>query len=55
MKVEFEINANGDVTILNQDQETDIMVNKKTLPFVIEVTGYLPDFEEEMLPEDEEI
>lgn len=46
MKVEFSINANGVVTIINQDQETYIDVTKTTLPFTIEVTAEVPIIED---------
>lgn len=46
MKVEFSINANGVVTIINQDQETYIDVTKTTLPFTIEVTAEVPLIED---------
>lgn len=56
MKVEFSINANGEVTILNQDQETYVDVTKTTLPFTIEVTAEEPVMEDIVdEPIDEEI
>lgn len=56
MKVEFSINANGVVTILNQDQETYIDVTKTTLPFTIEITAEEPVIEDIVdEPIDEEI
>lgn len=39
MKIKFSIDSDANITILDQDQETYIEVNKATLPFEIEVTA----------------